>query len=982
MAQNAKSPKREKPKRPRVKLKDRQPLAKKSDRREQPREKITLSKLFEHAITLPKAEIGKSAHEDKSINAQAPRYRSTMRKLGRRGIILLHTPTTTLGVILPPKRWRGTIKKDTIEIVKTKPAKSPRKKSEVISETPSRRAARTPQRKTLGMGRIRQKRTPVARRVVDLSGADGVAGRTRKKVVAPEIPYDLPVLKGRVRKPKLAISSSTSAEVTTGEVTPGITAKLKRKKKESVPAKVTKARKVGRVSRFKQGITLPSVPSVLMKLQAQTNNPKDVESAKYAESPVKRNLESSRIPISRLLTSDLDVSSPNTQEVQLIKLVHRDEHDSGKELPITEQSEMDTANSTKHDNGEILISNNDAKSQLLANGSEPTGELEKSGDNESSVKTTEVNEIAPNKDLRLRSARNRKNTPRATEQGKSTKIKESLRRGEPGTAPEVIAEAEVLTEPEEGLEAGQRSKTEKSLISEVSDEREKVTGPNESTPVDSVDAQPSQESAAVPQQRRRRRFKHYERSRNRVIINPSSESEDTSQVSMSLLDEDVASQQVEVVPNGSVDYTNLETLMLEELLRDKELLEAQRPIVIEDDVSLRGSRGRNGGRNSDPYVTATSEPESTATSVGEPDPKSQTETVNSQPPLPLVSESHTTNEKANAMDSDSDLIEIDGLNFDFPTDENRRKKRVRLNQKRRSLTRKAYREHIRNPTTHDDDLVQQESLTLPTTQLAGAATEPPEASDKQVALVEPVEDVENSRRASEKSTKGFDFQGDELFVPLSLSSDNIRPLSSGDQRVVGPYIPIANSQDLQVWASQITESPLFKRHATVVSSDAAIRSSQSSPPPKTSQLSQSTQTHSPASNRATDSSGAHIVIPNSSFSGAEISQSISDTGMVVNSSQNSRFGKAPSPPRKSQGTQTPLRVLTTQIFPQTEILPIVLPTVQVSVKPKRRKIMLIPFTNVPKSRKEPAKSIAQQLREKFRAAGNEFKGFGADSFYD
>lgn len=80
---------------------------------------------------------------------------------------------------------------------------------------------------------------------------------------------------------------------------------------------------------------------------------------------------------------------------------------------------------------------------------------------------------------------------------------------------------------------------------------------------------------------RRRKFKKYERSKRKLVINPSSESEE----GYSSLPDESTSEKVEVVPNGSVDYDNFKNLMINELLRDEELLKARDSIEVRDSVA-------------------------------------------------------------------------------------------------------------------------------------------------------------------------------------------------------------------------------------------------------------------------------------------------------------------------------------------------------------------------------------------------------------
>lgn len=191
------------------------------------------------------------------------------------------------------------------------------------------------------------------------------------------------------------------------------------------------------------------------------------------------------------------------------------------------------------------------------------------------------------------------------------------------------------------------------------------------------DESPSNTTGKVPR-RRKRRFKRYEKSNRRVIINPSSESE--ASVS-SLLDIDSASQQVEVVANGSVDYTDYERLMIDELVRDQTALEARSEIeVIADEVE------------------ASAQPVETN--------KMKDISGDNKHPNEITS-NHVS---AGHVDSDLDVPEVIGeLLVERTIDDRRTSKRRKLNQKRKSEARKLFRAQ-RNTITNDKPMDREDSV--------------------------------------------------------------------------------------------------------------------------------------------------------------------------------------------------------------------------------------------------------------------------------
>lgn len=91
---------------------------------------------------------------------------------------------------------------------------------------------------------------------------------------------------------------------------------------------------------------------------------------------------------------------------------------------------------------------------------------------------------------------------------------------------------------------------------------------------------------------KRKRFKKYERSKQKLIINPSSESEEEKTLPKPEADSPnatLAAHQVEILPNGSSVFNGLEQQMMEDLSREEEQLR-------EEERSVRQERNREVGR--------------------------------------------------------------------------------------------------------------------------------------------------------------------------------------------------------------------------------------------------------------------------------------------------------------------------------------------------------------------------------------------------
>lgn len=929
--------------------------------------KLVLTKLLENASKSKATQSAENLQTHGSDNSQTPRHKAFEKFQGRRGIIAL-----TLH-----QKSRGLIKKDTIEYVKVKlrKASSPknvkaRDAQEKEVDTPTRALTRSLRnsvspssrlrssgdvsgtaRKTLGVGHIRLKRTPVK---VKPSEIDGVAGRTRKRITAPEIPYSLPILQRRVRRKTEKLESAKEVETDDLEQTPS-------------SGKILKIRQHVPKRKGVEGIALPVVPSVIAKLEAVSKTGNGTTSSSEAKSK-------GVLKISRWSPKIL------------------------------------TTPSSKGDN--------EPEKEGKA-GDKKTGELERADDE------IEESEVAEAK----------------TKSG--TLVTEQIGNGQNVPLPEVSTHPPISDAPNvQSLDKVDKIDTHTQLPAQSVIRQSEVQQSANSS--DETKAKSQQNSSTVadppvttpPRNLKKKKFKRYERTRQRFVINPSSESEN-SDVSMSLLDED-SSQQVEVVPNDSVDYANIETLIVEELLKDQENLENRRPIVIDDDISLNNARDEDQNGSEQPVTagTVTNEANNDNTVSNAPQPEDQ---------IPAANEVNNDSED-DELASDSEIEEIDPLMFNYAPRRNRRTKQLKLNKKRKSAARKAYRElvkgkndnreaaaevereHANSPDLQTDDLAD-----LPTDLPADAPTSPSPVlrpakngmkQAKITAFTEVADDIGGrgvdrnhqspreptipsqavpgdsqhstisatakisqsaatadeiafqiaSRVAtataaqlpkfflpiSEGGKSALDAHLEELFVPVYLSED-FQPLSSSSQVTTA-----GTTNDLQVWASQIAHLPLFKDNTNI------IRLSQSSQ----SRSQNFSRNYSPQlkSVRDINSSGVNIVIPNSSYSVTDKSQSLGDvTGLAINSSQNSRKLSS-SPIRKLQNTQTPIRdygrfPLQSQNLrsvPRSQEL-IVLPTVFRVRKPKK-KITLIPM--------QPKKTQRDILEEKYRAMGKQFRGFG------
>lgn len=925
--------------------------------------KFVLTKLFESASKLKATQSAVNLLTYGPNYSQTPRHKAFGKFQGRRGIIAL-----TLR-----QKLRGLIKKDTIEYVKVKHRKASSSKNvrahdvqgKLVntpiraltrnSESPSSRLRSSENisslaRKTLSVGHIRLKRTPVK---VKPSEVEGVAGRTRKRITAPEIPYSLPILQRRVRRKTEKLESTKENETKKLEQTP-LSCKIP-EVQDSVP------KRNGR-----KGIALPTVPSVIAKLEEASKTGDDT-------------------------TSFNEISEPKSNEVS-----------KPKSNEVSQVSSSSSQNLTSR----ILTGDNQSDLKI--------GELKKA-DGE-----TEESEAAE--------AKTKSEIP----------VIEHFVHGQKVPLPEVSTHASVPDAPnEQSLDKVDKIDTKLPAESVIrKPDAEKLAKSSDEPKAKSHQDPKTVADPPVTTTPRnlKKKFKRYERNRQRFVINPSSESE-ISDLSMSLLDED-SSQQVEVVPNDSVDYANIETLIVEELLKDQENLENRRPIVIDDETSLNNARGEGQIGSEQQAVNAgtkSNESNLANTNFNAPEPENQNSTTIE------VNNDIGDDELA----SDSEIEEIDPLMFNFAPRRNRTK-HLKLNKKRKSNARKAYRELVRSKNGDSEvateaehakstDLQTDDSADLPTELPADAPTSPSPASGtaktgknqvKITAFTEVADNVDvrevdrdhhspresripsqavpgdnqhstisatakitqsaatvdemafriASRVATATTTElpklflplseggksALDAHLEELFVPAYLSED-FQPLSSSSQVTTA-----GTTNDLQVWASQVGHLPLFRDTTN------AIRLSQYSQ----SRSQNFTRNYSPQlrSVRDINSSGVNIVIPNSSYSVTDKSQSLGDaTDLAINSSQNSRKLSS-SPIRKLQNTQTPicdhgklpLHSQNLRSVPRSQEL-VVLPTVFRVRKPKR-KITLIPM--------QPKKTPRDILEEKYRAMGKKFRGFG------
>lgn len=282
-------------------------------------------------------------------------------------------------------------------------------------------------------------------------------------------------------------------------------------------------------------------------------------------------------------------------------------------------------------------------------------------------------------------------------------------------------------------------------------------------------------TTAKETRRRKRRFKRYEKSNRRVIINPSSESE--ASVS-SLLDIDSASQQVEVVANGSVDYTDYERLMIDELVRDQKSLEARSEIeVIDDEVELVPAQ---------PGVT------NKMNDIGG-DNKHPSETSN-----------HVF---ADHVDSDLDVPEVIAeLLVERTIDDRRTSKRRKLNKKRKSEARKLSRAQ-RNRINNDMPMDWEDSVPRSVTNdIAKVGIETSNRTDigevdtgvptRQVRDIKIDSSPQGYSTAVEMSKPGIDYNSQSTEEKLFVSSLALDALvaDSHDSTDV-PRLQVVNSQE-------------------------------------------------------------------------------------------------------------------------------------------------------------------------------------------
>lgn len=531
----------------------------------------------------------------------------------------------------------------------------------------------------------------------------------------------------------------------------------------------------------------------------------------------------------------------------------------------------------------------------------------------------------------------------------------------------------------------------------------------------------------TPKQRRRK-FKRYERSNRRVVINPSSESESADDLS-SLLDEDLSSQKVEIVPNGSVDYNDFESLVMEELLRDKRLLQALQPISVDEEENTNKHLEQSIGEN-----PAVSKADATSTGEGKVELmrlKDETERTDENEDLlishasPLV-EPPQSEESPVAEGENSDIDysqEIDALKLDFVSEAKRRDKQRKINNKRKSLARKLYREQLRSNLEPRANEISTNCVVEKIVELEVSITQPTGAISSIPASVSKINQQDDGPSMNHELTPKPPLAANDITSQVVLISPKRSEIQREERLVVPTSMPLSHSHSLNSPRHQhniVFQSP---NQSQTLSRSSAHRiyysgliglKSKTSPAggsndvdlqalkragssanwlgPLTQTSSQSKLSQFQKASKV-NTSEIHIVIPNSSCSVSEVSLEFTDiTGIAIDSPQNSRstnYTMTSSPLCKSEATQTPSRELFKGAkFHKIDELPSFVKntssTNRNTVSSTRRRITLIPITGneLPKIRKIPVKSFIEQLREGYRQAGNEFVGFGVDSDHE
>lgn len=479
--------------------------------------------------------------------------------------------------------------------------------------------------------------------------------------------------------------------------------------------------------------------------------------------------------------------------------------------------------------------------------------------------------------------------------------------------------------------------------------------------------------------KRKKRFKRYEKSHRRVIINPSSESEASLS---SLLESEADSQKVEFVGNGSVDYTNLERLMIEELVRDQTLLEAQRPIDIDDEEDDNQEVGADG------TVDMEEKGKEVQREEGDCDgPEKKAVLLEA-----VLQEDESTKEKqvANESNENEDILPVDASTVEHIFIDKHHSKRRKINQKRKSTARKLFREQRNKQYGNEHGTPQ------PTPQPTDTAAPQPvsvkrfvpedDEGPEKIELHALADKSEDSSAAAPEGTT-LSVKSESIIQETQRASQEVTSNRNGDGRGPATKSPsyylrspppekILAEKSSTIQRTQIPNSS--PPHMGGTFNADALRAAFGAPLATLTQYSSQAEPNfaNPQVLRSSQgvNSSDHILIPNSSYSMSEKSQNLADTsGLAINSSLNSRssFNKLTSTPlRKSRGTQTENRETFTLNA---------LPISSKIYTPKVQKIKLIPLSKDDKP--APLQKLAEQIRERFQKAGNVYVGF-VDEAYD
>lgn len=491
---------------------------------------------------------------------------------------------------------------------------------------------------------------------------------------------------------------------------------------------------------------------------------------------------------------------------------------------------------------------------------------------------------------------------------------------------------------------------------------------------------------SVPEsKRRRKRFKRYERSNRRLVINPSSESESDSRDTSSLLDEEANVQLVEVVPNGSVDYNEFESLVMEELLRDERLLEARRPITLDDEES---ETELNKGDDS---VIELLESHSGVVNQNS-NSHSNDERFQSQSRIADLSTPHNAElgspQNGNGHPSDDELEEIDVLIFDALLDEKRKDKRRKMNSKRRSGARKLYREQMRkklaltNDVSSDEDIPSRAVLSTPNANKSKSLN-----LETRVQTGSPLVD-DSFHKRTDTAGQGTDPRANPFVIP-SGDSASPAPASAHQASFLSP------NKSRQSQAQELQRREFYAAIARSDSSNHTIdsfvlrRNKDANPVDNiletltqrlferlTQRLSQVLLSQPQRASQG-NSSQLNVVIPNSSYSISDRSHIAGNTELAIDSSQESQAFDTfvtPSPPRKSQVTQSN----TSTGFAPYQFGK----TPATNGRKRKRAIKLIPFPSQQATQAAKPKSLLEELRERYQQAGIDVTNLGVDSDSD